>query len=282
VELLLSQTFNALALAGAYAILAISLTFIYGVTDILHFGHAESAVVGGYAGFVVATFVPSLLLAVAVAALVTAVLGWVVYDGLFRWLKGPNHVALIGGIALGLLLQEGLRLVFGGYPISYPATLGGSRDTYEVITLGLALAVTVSFELFMRKSRYGRALRAVADNREMSRLLGIRVVLMERLTFIIGSAMAGASGVLLALILGFLSPFLGASLILGVTAMVLVGGLGSVAGAILGAVAIAFSQVFSTTYISSTYRDAITFGLIIVVLLVRPQGLLGVGREPRA
>ena len=273
-------------LGGVYALAAISLTFIYSVSKVVQLAHGEVIIVGAYAGFLTTMLVPNLFAAVIAGAAVTAVLGLLMNDLVFKWIRTAGHFPLVAGIALSTLIQEALRLTFfQGHPITYPASIAGSGAAsleFQGVILLAALALGGGFQLFIIRTRHGRALRATADNPEMASLLGIPTGQMIRLSFIVGSALAGGAGVLLAIVLQYVNPFLGGDLAFVAIAIVLFGGLGSIPGAVVGAFILAISQVMASTYLGGTYRDAATFALILLIILFRPQGLSGKEQAIRA
>jgi branched-chain amino acid transport system permease protein len=285
-SLFLNQLFNAIMLGGIYALMAISLTFVYSVSKVVQLAQGDVMILGAYAGFLCTLVVPNLLVAVAVGIAVTAVFGLLINDGIFRWIKGAGHFPLVAGIALSTLIEEALRLgFFEGHPITYPESVAGGRGGgagVQWLILVVTLVLGAAFQLFIRRSRYGRALRATADNPEMATLLGVPTNAMVRLTFVVGSALAGGAGVLLAIVLQYINPFIGGDIEFVAIAIVLFGGLGSIPGAIAGAFVLSASQVFVSTYVSGTYRDAVTFALILLIMLLRPQGLFGREQALRA
>lgn len=278
-NLLLEQLFSAIVLGGVYALVAVSMTFIYSVSKQIQLAHGGVMVIGAYVGFFVARWTSNLIAALLVAGLVCGVLGLVINDAIFRWLRGSGHIYLVAGLALSAIIAESLRLSFyAGHPITYPASVGGGHGVptgLRFAILGLSLAAGVGFQLFLFRTQRGRALRSVADNAEAARLLGVSHENMVRLGFIIGSAMAGMAGVLLALIYQYVTPYLGEQIGLVAVAIVLFGGLGSIPGALIGSFIVAFSEILTTTYVSSGYKDAVTFALIIAIIRLRPQGIFG-------
>jgi branched-chain amino acid transport system permease protein len=278
-ELFLHQLFDAIVLGGVYALVAISLTFIYSVSKQLQLAHGEVMIVGAYVGYATLSFVPNLFLALVAGTAAGALAGLAINEGIFRWLRGSGHLSIVAGLALSAVIQESLRIgVNQGRPVTYPASVEGATGpsmAFELMILVLALALGGGFEWFLVRSKHGRALRATADSPETAQLLGISTGTMIRLSFVIGSAMCASAGVLLAVIFQYVTPFLGASVGLTAVAIILFGGLGNIPGAILGSFVMAASQTFTSTYVSSAYRDAIAFAIIIVVVFFRPHGLFG-------
>jgi branched-chain amino acid transport system permease protein len=278
-HLLAHQLFDGIVLGGVYALIAISLTFIYSVSKQLQLAHGDVMVIGAYVGYFVLGFVPNLLLAILAGVVVGGLVGLLVNDGIFRWLRRSGHLSIVAGLALSAVIEEALRIgINQGRPVTYPSTVAGASGAsvgFELLILALALALGVAFQWFLVRSKHGRALRATADNPEMAQLLGISSERTIRLSFVIGSAMCASAGVLLAVIYQYVTPFLGASVGLTAVAIILFGGLGNVPGAVLGAFVMALSQTLTSTYISSAYRDAIAFAIIVVVVFFRPNGLFG-------
>ncbi len=284
-SLFTTQIVNSLVLGGVYALLSISLTFLYSVSGVLQLAQADVMVVGAYCGYLTTLLVPNLVVGVLVGTLVTGLLGLAIYEGIFRWMRNSGHLILVAGLALSSLIEESLKVIFlSGHPVAYGQRVVGNGSSlgFQLLLLGLAVAIGAAFQIFLMRSRWGRALRATADDHETARLLGIPVNLMVRLSFVISSALAGGAGVLLAVIFQYITPFIGGQIEFTAVAVILFGGLGSIPGAIIGSFILATSQVFATTYLSSSYQDAITFGLIVLILVFRPKGLFSVSREVRA
>lgn len=187
-------------------------------------------------------------------------------------------MSIVAGLALSAVIEETLRLSINqGRPVTYPASVegNGASNLFQLLILVLALALGAAFQWFLLRTKHGRALRATADNPEAARLLGISTDRMIRLSFIIGSAMCACAGVLLTLIYQYVTPFLGGTAGLTAVAIILFGGLGNIPGAVAGSFVMALSQTFTSTYVSSSYRDAIAFAIIVVIVFFRPNGLFG-------
>ena len=279
------QLIDALVLGGVYALIAVSLTFIYSVSKQLQLAHGEVMILGAYTGYFTLLLVPNLFVALAAGLVCGALAGWLINDGIFRWLRGAGHLSIVAGLALSGVISESLRLSINqGRPVTYPAAIAGtgSPGVFQAIVLVLALALGGAFQWFLLRSKHGRALRATADNPEAARLLGISTDRMIRLSFVIGSAMCACAGVLLTLLYQYVTPFLGSSAGLTAVAIILFGGLGNIPGAIVGSFVMSLSQTFTSTYISSSYRDAIAFAIIVVIVFIRPNGLFGRESSVRA
>lgn len=277
---------DALVLGGVYALIAVSMTFIYSVSKQLQIAHGDVMILGAYTGFFVLQVLPNLLVALVAGLVVGGVAGLLINEAIFRWLRSAGHLHIVAGLALAAAIEESLRLSINqGRPVTYPAPVQGAAgpgSAFEILILVLALVLGALFQWFLMRSKQGRALRATADNPETARLLGISTDRMIRLSFVIGSAMAAGAGVLLALIYQYVTPFLGGSASLIAIAIILFGGLGNIPGAIAGSFVMALSQTYTSSYVSSAYRDAIAFAVIILIVFFRPHGLFGRETSVRA
>lgn len=285
-SLFTSELIQGLALSGVYALVAIGITFMYGVVEVVQLGQGAVMVAGAYGGFMAARWVPNLAFALLVGIAVAAVLGVAIYDGVLKWVRKVGHLALVSTLLIATVIEEVLRrLFYNGHPVVYPNALGnilGGGQAYQLLVLGISVALAAMFELFLAKSRYGLALRATADNEETARLLGIPTATMMRSAIVVGSALAGGSGVLLATLLQYLSPSVGDTVLFFGLAAVLFGGLGSIRGALVAAFIIGISQVMAETYVGSSYGETVAFGLIIVVMVFRPSGIFVYNRGVRS
>ncbi len=279
------QLVNGLMLGGAYALVAIGYTLIFGVLNLLHLAHGDIFMVGAYVGLALALagFPPWATLGGAMLA--AAALGVVVERVAFRPVRsrGSHVTPLMTTIAVGLVLQHVVVKIFGAEPVAFPApfaaaalTLGPvTLSTLQLLILGTSVALMALLELFLRSTPTGMAIRATAENPTVAGLMGINVSLAIVITFAIASALAGAAGVLLAWNFTGLSPFFGVKVGLKGLAIMLLGGLGNVTGAMVGGLVIGVVEALSVGYLESSYRDAFAFAVMILILLARPTGLLG-------
>ena len=276
------QLVNGLMLGGAYALVAIGYTLIFGVLNLLHLAHGDIFMVGAYVGLALALagFPPWATLGGAMLA--AAALGVVVERVAFRPVRGRgSHVTpLMTTIAVGLVLQHVVVKIFGAEPVAFPAPFAAASlalgpvtlSTLQLLILGTSVALMALLELFLRSTPTGMAIRATAENPTVAGLMGINVSLAIVITF---SALAGAAGVLLAWNFTGLSPFFGVKVGLKGLAIMLLGGLGNVTGAMVGGLVIGVVEALSVGYLESSYRDAFAFAVMILILLARPTGLLG-------
>jgi branched-chain amino acid transport system permease protein len=295
---LLQQLFNGLSLGAIYALIAIGYTMVYGIIGMINFAHGEIYMIGAYVGLVTLSAVGAqsglpiwliigLMLVVAVA--VTATYGFVIEQVAYKPLRSsPRLVALISAIGMSIFLQNWVALGQGARDMAVPSlipgalrfTLGGggfevfvpySRILIIVVTLVLMVLLT----LYIKHSRMGRASRACSQDMHMAGLLGIDTNRVISFTFILGAMLAAVGGVLIALAIGKLNPFIGfVAGIKAFTAAVL-GGIGSIPGAMLGGVILGVAETFAAAFISSEYKDIVAFGLLVLILMFRPTGLLG-------
>ncbi|MFN3736843.1 high-affinity branched-chain amino acid ABC transporter permease LivH [Hydrogenophaga sp.] len=294
---LIQQLFNGLSLGAIYALIAIGYTMVYGIIGMINFAHGEIYMIGAYVGLVtlaaigtqtglpVAAVMGLMLLS---AVLVTAVYGYVVEQVAYKPVRqSPRLVALISAIGMSIFLQNWVALGQGARDMAVPSLLPGAlrfgdEGAFEIFvpyTRLLIIVVTVvlmvALTLYIRHSRMGRAQRACAQDMHMASLLGIDTNRVISFTFILGAVLAAVGGVLIALTVGKLNPYIGfLAGIKAFTAAVL-GGIGSIPGAMLGGVLLGVVETFAAAYISSEYKDIVAFGLLVLILLVRPTGLLG-------
>lgn len=279
------QLVNGLMLGGAYALVAIGYTLIFGVLNLLHLAHGDIFMVGAYVGLALTLvgFPPWATLGGAMLA--AAALGVVVERVAFRPVRsrGSHVTPLMTTIAVGLVLQHVVVKIFGAEPVAFPAPFAAASlhlgpvtlSTLQLLILGTSVALMALLELFLRWTPTGMAIRATAENPTIAGLMGINVSLAIVITFAVASALAGAAGVLLAWNFTGLSPFFGVKVGLKGLAIMLLGGLGNVTGAMVGGLVIGVVEVLSVAYLASSYRDAFAFAVMILILLVRPTGLLG-------
>ena len=298
-ELFLQQTVNGLTLGSVYALLALGYSMVYGILKLLNFAHGEVFMFGAFAGYGVLTVlggasspvVPVWLLIVFMflgAAAVSSALGVAIERFAYRPLRNAPRIApLISAIGMSFFLQASALLMFSGNPRSYDTPklidvstgipLGPIRvSMLRILVIVMAAVLMVLLTLWVHRTRTGKAVRAVSFDREAAAMMGIDVDKVIVVTFLIGSALAGIGGVMVGLALfGRIFHLMGFVAGLKAFTAAVVGGIGSIPGAMLGGLLIGFAEAYSTGYISSTFQNLIVFGILIVVLLVRPSGLLG-------
>lgn len=270
-----------------YALMALGLTLVYGLLRILHVAHAGIFTLGAYLGVVVANATGSIGMALFCAILVASIAGPVIYRLLYEpILKEPPYVPLIASIGLFIALEDGFRLVFGPYGISfdYNPWFVSSYNivaglTMNVVQIAMAVTAAVLFGalgLFFSVSRMGVAWRATVTDPQMAESFGIDTIRIRYLNFAISSAFAAVAGVLVGVLNNLVEPGMGAVIAYKGLAIIVLGGLGNVQGALIASLILGVVESFGTIYLGQVLdRDAIAFLVLIVVLMVRPQGLLG-------
>ena len=287
----LQQLVNGLSLGSIYALIALGYTMVYGVLRLINFAHGDVYMLGAYVGYFVSRRLqgrePSLVsaLVVMVGSMVAcALLGILIERLAYRPVRRESRLTLlITAIGVSLLIENGAQLVFGPDPKFFPSLapradfiVAGVRLTSEQITvIVVSLLLMLLLHFFIRKTRTGKAMRAVSFSLDAARLMGISTDWIIAVTFALGSALAAAAGVLIGMQIPKIDPLMGIMYGLKAFVAAVLGGIGNVPGAVLGGLLIGTSEVMVVGYLSSTYRDAIAFGILILVLLLRPQGLLG-------
>jgi branched-chain amino acid transport system permease protein len=287
----LQQIVNGLSLGSIYALIALGYTMVYGVLRLINFAHGDVYMVGAYVGYYLSrkmagrepSFVSAFIVMLGAMA-ACALLGLVIERLAYRPVRRASRLTLlITAIGVSLFLENGGQLVFGPDPKFFPSLaphfdflVADVRLTSEQITvIGVSFLIMILLRLFIMKTRTGKAMRAVSFNLDAAKLMGISTDGIIAVTFALGSALAAAGGVLIGMQIPKIDPLMG--IIYGLKAFVaaVLGGIGNVPGAVLGGLLIGISEVMVVGYLSSTYRDAIAFGILILVLLLRPQGILG-------
>ncbi len=292
----IQQVFNGLSLGSIYALIALGYTMIYGILRFINFAHGDVFMIGAFSGYYLGIMFAfssggggaSLALAILIllgAMAITGLLGFTIEKLAYKPLrKSPKLTILITAIGVSLFLEYSGQLIFGADPKSFPTLLEnkplvnlsgaviGSNPVVVLITAGLLM---LGLRMIVMKTKIGTAMRAVSYNPTAASLMGININAVISFTFIIGSSLAGAAGILYGLNYPSIDPLMG--ILPGLKAFVaaVLGGIGNIPGAALGGMIIGLLETFVTGYISPTYRDAIAFGILILILLFKPTGLLG-------
>lgn len=287
---LLEQLLNGVMLGAVYALIALGYTLIFGVLGLLHLAHGEVFMVGAFVGLVAVRAGGGILVALALAMLATGALGVLIELVAFRPLRGAHPLApLATTIGVGIMLQETTRWWFGAEQQGFPPTLatqvwqvGPLRvSSVQTFILAAALVLMGALHVFLTRSGAGRAIRATAEDPRVASLLGVNVSAMVRLVFFVGSALAGAAGMLVGVAYNSVHPFIGVQMGIKGLVVMMLGGLGNVPGAMLGGLLLGVLEVLGAGYLASSYRDAFAFGALVLILLVRPEGLLGLRTQRR-
>lgn len=284
----ISYLINGLSLGSVYAIIALGYTMVYGIAKMLNFAHGDLIMIGAYIAFLSITNAGlSPLIAILISMVACTVFGLIIEKVAYRPLRNASSslAVLITAIGVSYLLQNVALLLFGANAKTFPTiiswkglTLADGKLTISgetIVTILVCIIIMVFLMLFVQKTKPGQAMRAVSEDRGAALLMGINVNGTIALTFAIGSGLAAIAGVLLCSAYPSLTPYTGA--MPGIKAFVaaVFGGIGSIPGALIGGLLLGIIEIFGKAYISSQMADAIVFAVLIVVLLVKPTGLLG-------
>lgn len=290
-ESILEQLINGLRSGSIYALIALGYTMVYGIAKMINFAHGDIIMVGAYALYVaIAILHMPVILAVIFAIVVCAVLGVLIERIAYKPLrKAPPLAVLITAIGMSFFLQSSALLIFKATPIPFSSIitaksvqLGGiTISGITIVTLVVTTICMTVLTLFVNKTKTGSAMRAVSEDKGAAELMGINVNKTISITFAIGSALAAVAGILFICQYPSLKPMLGA--LPGIKAFVaaVLGGIGSIPGAMLGGILLGIIESVSKAYISTELSDAIVFGILVLVLLVKPTGLLGKNRNEK-
>ncbi|MBE6072487.1 MAG: branched-chain amino acid ABC transporter permease [Clostridium butyricum] len=281
----IQQVINGLALGSVYALLALGYTMVYGIIQLINFAHGEIYMIGAFAGFYSATtlklpLLPTLLIAMAASALAGIIIEKIAYKPLRN---SPRITLLITAIGVSLLLQNGMRILVGSDPKPFPdlinagaINIGSIQIQWKTILMFVVSALLVIvLQFIVYKTKMGKAMRAASQDMEAASLMGINVNNTISFTFALGSALAGIAGVLVAISYPSITPYIGVMPGLKSFVAAVLGGIGSIPGALIGGILIGVLETLSKAYISTSFSDAIVFGILILILLVKPSGLLG-------
>ncbi len=292
----LQQVFNGLSLGSIYALIALGYTMIYGILRFINFAHGDVFMIGAFSGYYLAIifgfsstagFV-SILMAIAIligSMIICSILGFTIEKLAYKPLRNsPKLTILITAIGVSLFLEYTGQLIFGADPKSFPTLIenrpvlnlsGAVIGTNPVVVLVTSVVLMTILRIIVMKTKIGTAMRAVSYNQTAASLMGININAVISFTFVIGSSLAAAAGVLYGLNYPSIDPLMG--ILPGLKAFVaaVLGGIGNIPGAALGGMIIGLLETFVVGYISPTYRDAIAFGILILILLFKPTGLLG-------
>lgn len=282
----ISYFVNGLSLGSIYALIALGYTMVYGIAKMLNFAHGDVIMAGGYTIFMaMSTAWCPVWLSVVIGIIVCTVMGVVIEKIAYKPLRNaPPLAVLITAIGVSYLLQNLALLIFGSASRNFtsivkdsaPVVIGEIKITMEtVLTITVSIVIMVCLSLFINKTKAGKAMLAVSEDKGAAELMGINVNSTISLTFAIGSALAGVASALLCSSYPQISPYTGA--MPGIKAFVaaVFGGIGSIPGAMIGGILLGVIENLSKAYISSQLSDAIVFLVLIIVLIVRPTGIMG-------
>lgn len=281
----IEQLINGLNLGSIYALMALGYTMVYGIAKMLNFAHGDIIMVGAYTlSLVMTNLGMPPIVAVLASVIVCSALGVTIEKIAYKPLRNASPLTvLITAIGVSYFLQSVALLIFGSNKrkvdsaITMPGIkIGALELTGEsIVTLGVTLIIMIGLTLFIKKTKMGKAMLAVSEDKGAAQLMGINVNQTISITFAIGSALAAVAGVLFVSSYGFVGPYTGS--LPGIKAFVaaVLGGIGSIPGAMLGGILLGIIESLSKAYISTNLSDAIVFAVLIIVLLVKPSGLLG-------
>lgn len=283
---LLQQIINGLSLGSIYALIALGYTMVYGIIKLINFAHGDIYMIGAFIGLYCGknlglSLLPTLIISMIGAALCGVIIEKVAY----KPLRNSQRITLlITAIGISLLLENGMKLAVGSSPKAFPKLLSTeviklgslSLETSKILMLVVSIMLVVFLQFIVFKTKIGKAMRSASYDIEAASLMGINVNNIISITFAIGSALAGAAGVLVSLAFKVVEPYMG--MIPGLKAFIaaVLGGIGSIPGALIGGLLIGLAETLTKAYISTILSDAIVFAILIIILLVKPSGLLGI------
>ena len=283
----ISYLINGLSLGSVYAIIALGYTMVYGIAKMLNFAHGDIIMIGGYVVFFSASSagMPPLL-AVLLSVIVCTVLGVTIERIAYKPLReAPSLAVLITAIGVSYLLQNVALLLFGANPKSFTSVVpfsglslaGGNLNISgeAIVTILSGIVIMVGLSVFIKRTKAGQAMLAVSEDKGAAQLMGINVNGTIGLTFAIGSALAAIAGALLCSAYPTLNPYTGSMPGIKSFVAAVFGGIGSIPGAMIGGILLGVIEILSKAYISSQLSDAIVFSVLIIVLLVKPTGIMG-------
>ncbi|MDA8213617.1 MAG: branched-chain amino acid ABC transporter permease [Clostridia bacterium] len=282
---MLQQMVNGLMLGSTYALIAIGYSLVFGLLGLVNLAHGEIFMLGGFLGLALGVYL-KLPLAVTIlgAMLGAGVLGLLLELVCFRPVKRIYFLApALSSIGFGIIARDVMVNLVGSEPRVFPATvqlpdlhLGPVLvSSVQLLVFGAALLLMVGLSLLINRTELGRAMRTVAENPYWARLLGVNVTRVTMAAFFISSALAGAAGILIGLRIGKISPFIGATVGIKGLAVMVIGGLGNINGAMVGGLLVGMLEVLTSAYLGAVFADVIPWGLLIAVLVFKPSGLFG-------
>jgi branched-chain amino acid transport system permease protein len=299
-NILTNQLVNGVVLGSFYALVALGYTMVFGVIKLLNFAHGDLYMVGGFIGFLFLSAIGSIVgegwfgifVAMLLAMIAVGCLGVIIERVAYRpMFRAPRLSILITAIAVSLVLQNTVLALTGGQYTAFPSDLGFGGIhlgtlfiTYnQMVLVGAAASLMIALQIFVTRTQYGRAMRAVAVDSDMCRLMGINVASVIGVTFFIGSALAAAAGTMAGAYYGSIWYFMGFLIGLKAFTAAVIGGIGSIPGAMLGGLVLGLLEAFATQIpgIGSAWKDVFSFAVLILVLVFKPTGLLGRSEQER-
>lgn len=286
-EQLIQQLVNGISLGSIYALMALGYTMVYGIINLINFAHGEIYMMGAYIGYYMTTFVglgfvPSLL----IAMIGCSTLGVLIEKLAYKPVRNSTRIAaLITAISMSLFLQYTMMYFVGPQTRTFPRVLDSKRinlldgriilDIKNIYIISITIILMVLLQYVIHKTKVGKAMRAVSLDRDAAELMGVNVNRTISYTFAIGSSLAAAAGVLVGIYYNTINPLMGALPGLKAFVAAVLGGIGIVPGAVIGGFFLGMTETMVSAYGGSVFKDAVAFGILVIVLLVKPNGLLG-------
>lgn len=282
---MLQQLVNGLILGSVYALIALGYTMVYGIIKLINFAHGDLYMMGAFIGYyMINTFHMNFFVALILTMILTACLGVLIEFLAYRPLRNSTKIAaLITAIGVSFFLEYGMVYLFGANTRAFPQVLETVKynlgpvtvTNVQLIILGVSIALMVALQFIVQKTKMGKAMRAVSVDSDAAQLMGINVNSTISFTFALGSALAGAAGVLIGLYYNSVEPLMGMAPGIKAFVAAVLGGIGIIPGAALGGFIIGLLETLAVSIGLSSYRDAVVYAILIVILLVRPAGILG-------
>ncbi len=284
---------NGISLGSIYALIALGYTMVYGILKMINFAHSDVYMVGAFASYYVARWlgidsnpsIGTLIILLLTSMFFCSLLGLLIERLAYRPLRNsPKLNILITAIGVSLFLEYGGQVVFGADPKVFPDVMkdfvlfsgaGIELTSFDITVLIVSILAMFALDFLIYKTKLGKAMRAVSSNPSVASLMGVNPDRIISFTFIVGSALAGVGSVLVGMKYPKIDPLMGMMIGLKAFVAAVLGGIGSISGAVLGALIMGLSEEMVVAYLSSTYRDALAFGILIVILIFKPAGILG-------
>ena len=292
----LQHVINGLSLGSIYALIALGYTMVYGILQLINFAHSDVYMIGAFAAYYTAKLaniseqpgISTLIILLLASMAACSLLGLTIERFAYRPLrKAPKINILITAIGVSLFLQYTGQVIFGADPKVFPSVIedsviveviGVQLKSLDVAVMAVTVFMMLALNFLIYKTKIGKAMRAVSANVNVASLMGVNTDRIIAFTFIVGSSLAGVGSVLVGMKYPKIDPLMGMMIGLKAFVAAVLGGIGSIGGALLGALIMGLSEEMVVGYLSSTYRDAFAFGILIVILIFRPAGLLGKNR----
>jgi len=282
---IMQQLINALQLGSISALIALGYSMVYGVLRLINFAHGDLFMAGAFLGYFIALllglpFIVTLILSMVLASCLGIMIEKIAYRPLRQ---APRMSLIVTALGVSLFLENFTRATLGGqqrnFPqlmeVKYPSIGGVTVSSLTILIILISIALMLDLRFIIQNTMIGKAMRAVADNQESLVLMGISINTVVMATFGIGSGLAAAAGIFYGMAYPVIDPYMGASIGWKAFIAAVMGGIGLVDGALIGGFILGFVEIFSAALLPSTFRDGITFTILIIVLLLKPTGLLG-------